>query len=71
MDRGIQTFNFAPKSKDIQVNPAKKEESGCQATEWDIYDSFSGKSISEEYNINLNNINFNLVIYIQHQIVIM
>jgi hypothetical protein len=48
MERGIQTLNFAPKSKDIQVNPAKRDESGCQATEWDIYDSFSGKSSYDE-----------------------
>jgi hypothetical protein len=39
VERAMQTFDFAPKNKDVQKNPILTEESGCQATVWDIYDT--------------------------------
>ena len=47
-DRGIQTLNYPPKPKEVQIVPNKKKEMGSSATEWDIFDSFNKKS-GEEY----------------------
>eukprot|EP00164_Ancoracysta_twista_P005386 GFYU01007369.1.p1 GENE.GFYU01007369.1~~GFYU01007369.1.p1 ORF type:complete len:788 (-),score=235.39 GFYU01007369.1:56-2419(-) len=41
VDRGAQTFNNAPKVKDVQVNPNKTSEVAVEASDWDIYDAFT------------------------------
>eukprot|EP00163_Fabomonas_tropica_P014735 TRINITY_DN2679_c0_g1_i4.p1 TRINITY_DN2679_c0_g1~~TRINITY_DN2679_c0_g1_i4.p1 ORF type:complete len:814 (+),score=157.58 TRINITY_DN2679_c0_g1_i4:260-2701(+) len=40
VERAMQTFNNAEKSKDVQVSPAPVTESGSMVTQWDIHDTF-------------------------------
>jgi hypothetical protein len=38
-DRETQTFDYAPKTKEIQAVPVGTRDEGCDATAWDIYDT--------------------------------
>lgn len=38
-DRETQTFDYAPKAKEIQAVPVGTQDEGCNATAWDIYDT--------------------------------
>jgi len=40
VDRGMQTYNDAPKQKEVQTTFIGKEDFGCMATNWDLYDTF-------------------------------
>ena len=54
-EREAQTFNFAPKNKEVQVTPTVTSDTGCAATTWDIYDAmqqFNEKStLSDDEDI--------------------
>ncbi len=41
IERGVQTFNNALKTKEVQIAPPKRKDVGIVASEWDIYDSFN------------------------------
>uniref|UniRef100_A0ABK0LLQ1 Dynein axonemal intermediate chain 4 n=1 Tax=Rattus norvegicus TaxID=10116 RepID=A0ABK0LLQ1_RAT len=41
VERMMQTFNGAPKNKDVQCDKIIMEEKGVMATTWDLYDSFN------------------------------
>ncbi|KAI9343174.1 WD40-repeat-containing domain protein [Obelidium mucronatum] len=40
-DKGMQTINSSKKNKDVQASGPSFASSECQATQWDIYDSFN------------------------------
>ena len=37
-ERNAQTFNFAPKNKEVMASPPVTSDIGCSAATWDIYD---------------------------------
>ncbi|XP_075801471.1 dynein axonemal intermediate chain 4 isoform X2 [Microtus pennsylvanicus] len=41
VERMMQTFNGAPKNKDVQCEKIIMEDKGIMATSWDLYDSFN------------------------------
>ncbi|XP_040612998.1 dynein intermediate chain 4, axonemal isoform X2 [Mesocricetus auratus] len=41
VERMMQTFNGAPKNKEVQCDKIVMEEKGIMATAWDLYDSFN------------------------------
>ncbi|CAH6790582.1 Wdr78 [Phodopus roborovskii] len=41
VERMMQTFNGAPKNKEVQCEKIITEEKGIMATSWDLYDSFN------------------------------
>eukprot|EP00794_Sanderia_malayensis_P008014 gene8013-8873_t len=41
IERGMQTYNNAPKHKELQTIPVGKQEIGCMATTWDVYDTYA------------------------------
>lgn len=41
VQRGMQTYNNAPKHKELQTIPVQKQETGCMATTWDLYDTYA------------------------------
>ncbi|XP_028743533.1 dynein intermediate chain 4, axonemal isoform X1 [Peromyscus leucopus] len=41
VERMMQTFNGAPKNKEVQCEKIVMEEKGIMATAWDLYDSFN------------------------------
>lgn len=41
VERMMQTFNGAPKNKDVQCEKIIMEDKGIMATAWDLYDSFN------------------------------
>ncbi|KAL1776590.1 WD repeat-containing protein 78 [Sigmodon hispidus] len=41
VERMMQTFNGAPKNKEVQCEKVIMEEKGIMATAWDLYDSFN------------------------------
>ncbi|XP_034735125.1 WD repeat-containing protein 78-like [Etheostoma cragini] len=48
VERSMQTFNGAPKEKQIQTDKIVMVDEGTVATIWDIYDSFSGQNKNPE-----------------------
>uniref|UniRef100_A0A8C5KHA4 Dynein axonemal intermediate chain 4 n=1 Tax=Jaculus jaculus TaxID=51337 RepID=A0A8C5KHA4_JACJA len=46
VERMMQTFNGAPKNKEVQCDKIIMEEKGIMATTWDLYDSCSAPEIS-------------------------
>lgn len=46
VERSMQTFDDAPKSKRIQTDTVATVDTGTMATNWDIYDSFNELDIS-------------------------
>ncbi|XP_065069887.1 dynein axonemal intermediate chain 4-like isoform X2 [Rhopilema esculentum] len=41
VERGMQTYNNAPKQKEVQTVYVGKQDFGCMATNWDLYDTFA------------------------------
>ncbi|XP_048581208.1 dynein axonemal intermediate chain 4-like isoform X2 [Nematostella vectensis] len=41
VERGMQTFNDAPKSKEVQTSKLELFDMGCMATTWDMYDTYT------------------------------
>ncbi|KAL4635028.1 WD repeat-containing protein 78 isoform X1 [Arapaima gigas] len=48
VERAMQTFNGAPKTKEVQTKSITKADAALMATTWDIHDTFSGNSGEEE-----------------------
>ncbi|XP_073935904.1 dynein axonemal intermediate chain 4 isoform X3 [Castor canadensis] len=46
VERMMQTFNGAPKNKDVQCDKILLEEKGVMATTWDLYDSYDVLELS-------------------------
>nr|XP_012998627.2 WD repeat-containing protein 78 isoform X2 [Cavia porcellus] len=46
VERMMQTFNGAPKNKDVQCDRIIMEDQGVMATTWDLYDSFDALKLS-------------------------
>ncbi|XP_004841550.1 WD repeat-containing protein 78 isoform X1 [Heterocephalus glaber] len=46
VERMMQTFNGAPKNKDVQCDKIIMEDQGIMATTWDLYDSYSALELS-------------------------
>ncbi|PIK46217.1 putative WD repeat-containing protein 78 [Apostichopus japonicus] len=42
-DRGMQTFNDAPKHKDVQTAKVEHMDAGSIATTWDLYDTYNNE----------------------------
>ncbi|XP_002733663.1 dynein axonemal intermediate chain 4-like [Saccoglossus kowalevskii] len=40
-ERGMQTFNEAPKQKEVQTTRITHADAGCMATNWDMYDTYA------------------------------
>ncbi|KAJ8040489.1 WD repeat-containing protein 78 [Holothuria leucospilota] len=40
-ERGMQTFNDAPKNKDVQTSKVEHMDAGSMATTWDLYDTYN------------------------------
>ncbi len=47
-DKGIQTFAWASKTKDVQTEYHKSKDLSIMATEWDIFDSFTKEEEQEK-----------------------
>uniref|UniRef100_A0A8C9TCL8 Dynein axonemal intermediate chain 4 n=1 Tax=Scleropages formosus TaxID=113540 RepID=A0A8C9TCL8_SCLFO len=45
VERAMQTFNGAPKAKEVQTKSITKVDAGKQTTNWDIYDTLSGTGV--------------------------
>ncbi|KAK3755597.1 hypothetical protein QZH41_017593, partial [Actinostola sp. cb2023] len=48
VERGMQTFNDAPKSKEVQTTKVELLEVGCMATTWDMYDTLNAQENGQE-----------------------
>ncbi|KAM5256416.1 LOW QUALITY PROTEIN: dynein axonemal intermediate chain 4 [Ctenodactylus gundi] len=46
VERAMQTFNGAPKNKDVQCDKIITEDKGVVATTWDLYDSYKALELS-------------------------
>ncbi|KFO23210.1 WD repeat-containing protein 78 [Fukomys damarensis] len=46
VERMMQTFNGAPKNKDVQCDKIIMEDEGIMATAWDLYDSYNALELS-------------------------
>ncbi|XP_013369893.1 PREDICTED: WD repeat-containing protein 78 [Chinchilla lanigera] len=46
VERMMQTFNGAPKNKDVQCDKIIMEDQGIMATTWDLYDSYNALEVS-------------------------
>lgn len=46
VERMMQTFNGAPKNKDVQCDKIVTEDKGMMATAWDLFDSFNALELS-------------------------
>jgi len=47
-ERHSQTVNFAQKTKSVQAVPCTTSSVGCQSTDWDIHDAYTGTGTEEE-----------------------
>ncbi|XP_018609658.1 dynein axonemal intermediate chain 4 isoform X2 [Scleropages formosus] len=45
VERAMQTFNGAPKAKEVQTKSITKVDAAITATNWDIYDTLSGTGV--------------------------
>ena len=41
LERGMQTFDNASKTKDMQTTPVETIDQACMATNWDLYDTYN------------------------------
>ncbi|XP_031569153.1 WD repeat-containing protein 78-like isoform X2 [Actinia tenebrosa] len=48
VERGMQTFNDAPKSKEVQTSKVELFDVGCMATTWDMYDTLTSQATGAE-----------------------
>jgi len=48
VQHGIQTFNDALKTKEIQTNSILTKEVGCMATNWDMFDTYNVQEVKTE-----------------------
>lgn len=48
VERGMQTFHNACKTKEMQTNPVLTVDEGCMATNWDLYDTYNTTEEVEE-----------------------
>lgn len=46
VERMMQTFNGAPKNKDVQCDKIVMEDKGIMSTAWDLYDSYNALELS-------------------------
>ncbi|XP_008567225.1 PREDICTED: WD repeat-containing protein 78 [Galeopterus variegatus] len=46
VERMMQTFNGAPKNKEVQCDKITMEEKGMMSTAWDLYDSYNAVELS-------------------------
>ncbi|KAJ3024410.1 UNVERIFIED_CONTAM: WD repeat-containing protein 78 [Siphonaria sp. JEL0065] len=49
-EKGMQTINSSKKNKDVQASGPSYASSECQATQWDIYDSFNNGSNASRHD---------------------
>ncbi|PNI71190.1 WDR78 isoform 12, partial [Pan troglodytes] len=45
VERMMQTFNGAPKNKDVQCDKIIMEDKGIMSTAWDLYDSYNAMEL--------------------------
>jgi len=49
-ERGMQTFNNAPKTKDVQAEKVGMSDAGAQVTSWDMYDTYEEQGQDDSFD---------------------